>query len=55
MTNAPSTGSAPSVHRPPLANEVPLSFGIQSAFDAFIKAGQLHSLAVTAGTRQGGR
>jgi hypothetical protein len=33
---------------------VPLSFGIQSAFDAFIKAGQLRSLAVSTGTRQDG-
>jgi tripartite-type tricarboxylate transporter receptor subunit TctC len=35
-----------------LANEVQLSFGAQSAFDAFIKSGKLRSLAVTTAKRQ---
>jgi tripartite-type tricarboxylate transporter receptor subunit TctC len=37
-----------------LANEVQLSFGAQSAFDAFIKTGKLRSLAVTTAKRQDG-
>jgi tripartite-type tricarboxylate transporter receptor subunit TctC len=53
MTHIPYKGSAPSVQAL-LANEVQLSFGAQSAFDAFIKAGKLRSLAVTTATRQDG-
>jgi len=51
MTHIPYKGSAPSVQAL-LANEVQLSFGAQSAFDAFIKAGRLRPLAVTTATRQ---
>ncbi len=51
MTHIPYKGSGPSVQAL-LANEVQLSFGAQSAFDAFIKAGRLRPLAVTTATRQ---
>ncbi|MES2480759.1 MAG: tripartite tricarboxylate transporter substrate binding protein [Pseudomonadota bacterium] len=51
MTHVPYKGSGPSVQAL-LANEVQLSFGAQSAFDAFIKAGRLRPLAVTTATRQ---
>ena len=53
MTHIPYKGSAPSVQAL-LANEVQLSFGAQSAFDAFIKTGKLRSLAVTTAKRQDG-
>jgi tripartite-type tricarboxylate transporter receptor subunit TctC len=53
MTHIPYKGSAPSVQAL-LADEVQLSFGAQSAFDAFIKAGRLRPLAVTTATRQEG-
>ena len=51
MTHVPYKGSAPSVQAL-LADEVQLSFGAQSAFDAFIKSGRLRPLAVTTATRQ---
>lgn len=51
VTHIPYKGSAPSVQAL-LANEVQFSFGAQSAFDAFIKAGRLRPLAVTTATRQ---
>lgn len=50
MTHVPYKGSAPSVAAL-LADEVQLSFGALSAFDAFIKDGRLRSLAVTTATR----
>ena len=51
MTHIPYKGSGPSVQAL-LADEVQLSFGAQSAFDAFIKAGRLRPLAVTTAARQ---
>ena len=50
MTHVPYKGSAPSVTAL-LANEVQLSFGALSAFDAFIKDGRLRPLAVTTALR----
>ena len=50
MTHVPYKGSAPSVTAL-LANEVQLSFGALSAFDAFIKDGRLRPLAVTTAAR----
>ena len=50
MTHISYKGSAPSVTAL-LANEVQLSFGALSAFDAFIKDGRLRPLAVTTATR----
>ena len=46
MTHVPYKGSGPSVTAA-LTNEVQLSFGALSAFDAFIKDGRLRALAVT--------
>lgn len=51
VTHVPYKGSGPSVQAL-LANEVQFSFGAQSAFDAFIKSGRLHPLAVTTASRQ---
>jgi tripartite-type tricarboxylate transporter receptor subunit TctC len=51
MTHIPYKGSGPAVQAL-LADEVQLSFGAQSAFDAFIKAGRMRPLAVTTATRQ---
>ncbi|MFD0666278.1 Bug family tripartite tricarboxylate transporter substrate binding protein [Ramlibacter sp. MAHUQ-53] len=51
MAHIPYKGSGPSVQAL-LADEVQLSFGAQSAFDAFIKAGRLRPLAVTTAARQ---
>lgn len=48
--HVPYKGSAPSVQGL-LGNEVQFSFGAQSAFDAFIKAGRVRPLAVTTATR----
>ncbi|NBT68628.1 MAG: tripartite tricarboxylate transporter substrate binding protein, partial [Betaproteobacteria bacterium] len=50
MTHIPYKGSAPSVTAL-VANEVQLSFGAMSAFDAMIKAGRLKPLAVTTANR----
>ena len=50
MTHVPYKGSAPSVTAL-LANEVQLSFGALSAYDAFIKDGRLRPLAVTTAAR----
>lgn len=50
MTHVPYKGSAPSVAAA-LANEVQLSFGARSAFEAFIKDGRLRPLAVTTAAR----
>ena len=50
MTHIPYKGSAPSVTAL-LANEVQLSFGALSAFDAFVKDGRLRPLAVTTALR----
>ncbi len=50
MTHVPYKGSAPSVTAL-LANEVQLSFGALSAFDAFVKDGRLRPLAVTTALR----
>ena len=52
MTHVPYKGSGPSVTAL-LANEVQLSFGAASAFDAFIKDGRLRPLAVTTAARSG--
>lgn len=51
MAHIPYKGSGPSVQAL-LADEVQLSFGAQSAFDAFIKAGRLRPLAVSTAARQ---
>jgi tripartite-type tricarboxylate transporter receptor subunit TctC len=51
MAHIPYKGSGPSVQAL-LADEVQVSFGAQSAFDAFIKAGRLRPLAVTTAARQ---
>lgn len=48
--HVPYKGSAPSVQAL-LTNEVQFTFGAQSAFDAFIKAGRVRPLAVTTATR----
>lgn len=53
MVHVPYKGSAPGVQAL-LSDEVQFSFGAQSAFDAFIKAGRLRPLAVTTPTRQPG-
>jgi tripartite-type tricarboxylate transporter receptor subunit TctC len=50
MTHVPYKGSGPSVTAA-IANEVQLSFGAGSAFDAFIKDGRLRPLAVTTAKR----
>ena len=50
LTHVPYKGSAPSVTAL-LANEVQLSFGALSAYDAFIKDGRLRPLAVTTAVR----
>ena len=50
MTHVSYKGSGPSVTAL-LANEVQLSFGALSAFDAFIKDGRLRPLAVTTAAR----
>ncbi len=50
MTHVPYKGSAPSVMAL-VADEVQLSFGAHSAFDAFIKDGRLRPLAVTTASR----
>ena len=50
MTHVPYKGSGPSVTAL-IANEVQLSFGALSAFDAFIKDGRLRALAVTTAER----
>ncbi|WP_418320865.1 tripartite tricarboxylate transporter substrate binding protein [Piscinibacter sakaiensis] len=46
MAHIPYKGSAPSVTAV-LADEVQVAFGAQSAFESFIKAGKLRTLAVT--------
>ena len=50
MTHVAYKGSGPSVTAL-VANEVQLSFGALSAFDAFIKDGRLRALAVTTAER----
>ena len=50
MTHIPYKGSAPSVTAL-LSDEVQLSFGALSAFDAFIKDGRLRPIAVTTAKR----
>lgn len=50
LTHVPYKGSGPSVTAV-LTNEVQLSFGALSAFDAYIKDGRLRPLAVTTATR----
>ena len=50
MAHIPYKGSAPSVTAL-LADEVQVSFGAQSALEAFIKTGRLRTLAVTSGQR----
>ena len=50
MTHISYKGSGPSVTAL-VANEVQLSFGAGSAFDAFVKDGRLRALAVTTATR----